>query len=277
NTSTGGPESDYPPHDHCHHHHSLRRDRTSKASSHGRPHDSVISSRPFSPKPSSPPSPSSNSSISSLSNHRTSSHAPAPYDRTSIPYPPQAHLDPEKHAELLSQTRRVPNRISVVPSNPDAIVYDKGAFHEKGPEEKAWQLLFWLFGPCAFLSIAIALWTALALFISLILSPLRLCSTRPPLSEQITSFLAPALNLQLHMVYSHDSTSGYSAPMLVVIHLFSPLVAFGVAIAAWTAAGFWFFSCILGDPGGHDGHNDGRESIVGVRNYWERWLSRGLR
>ena len=79
------------------------------------------------------------------------------------------------------------------------------------------------------------------------------------------------------MVYSHDSTTGYSAPMLVVIHLFSPLVAFGVAIAAWTAAGFWFFSCILGDPGGHDGHNDGRESIVGVRNYWERWLSRGLR
>ena len=136
---------------------------------------------------------------------------------------------------------------------------------------------FWLCGPCAFLSTAIALWTLLALLICLALSPLRLCTTRAPLSEQITSWLAPSLNLQLHMVYSHDSATGYSAPMLVVIHLFSPLVAFGVAIAAWTATAFWFFSCILGDPGGHDGHNDGRESIVGVRNWWEGWLSRGLR
>jgi hypothetical protein len=138
-------------------------------------------------------------------------------------------------------------------------------------------LQFWLCGPCAFLSGAIALWTIFALLISLALAPLRFCTKRPSLSEQITAFLAPALNLQLHLVYSHDSTTGYSAPMLVVIHLFSPVVAFGVAIAAWTAAGFWFFSLILGDPGGHDGHNDGKESIVGVRNWWERWLSRGLR
>jgi len=136
---------------------------------------------------------------------------------------------------------------------------------------------FWLCGPCAFLSGAIALWTIFALLISLALAPLRFCTKRPSFSEQITAFLAPALNLQLHLVYSHDSTTGYSAPMLVVIHLFSPIVAFGVAIAAWTAAGFWFFSLILGDPGGHDGHNDGKESIVGVRNWWERWLSRGLR
>ena len=127
------------------------------------------------------------------------------------------------------------------------------------------------------LSGAITIWTFVALLISLILAPLRFCSNRPPLSEQLKTFLAPALNLQLHLVYSHDSTTGYSAPMLVVIHLSSPIVALGVAIAVWTAAAFWFFSSILGDPGGHDGHNDGKESIVGVRNWWERWLSRGLR
>lgn len=117
----------------------------------------------------------------------------------------------------------------------------------------------------------------MALFISLALAPLKFCSTRPSLSTQLTTFLAPALNLQLHLVYSHNSAQNYSAPMLVVIHLFSPLIAFGVAIAAWTAALFWFFSSILGDPGGHDGHNDGKESILGVRKWWERWLSRGLR
>ncbi|USP81058.1 hypothetical protein yc1106_08332 [Curvularia clavata] len=262
---------------HQHHQHSLRSDRLSKSSNRGA-HDSVIS-HPFSPKPSSPPSPSSDSTLSSISPQRTSAQAnrhSSQVERQFLQYPQKAHIDPEKHAASLSQSRS-PNRLSALPSVVDAIVYDKGAFQEKGPEEKACQLLFWLCGPCAFLSTAIALWTLFALFICLALSPLRLCTTRAPLCKQIISWLAPSLNMQLHMVYSHDSATGYSAPMLVVVNLFSPLVAFGVAIAAWTATAFWFFSCILGDPGGHDGHNDGRESIVGVRNWWERWLSRALR
>jgi hypothetical protein len=138
---------------------------------------------------------------------------------------------------------------------------------------------FYLSGPCAMLSVAITLWTFVALLVSLALAPLKFCTTRPSLSTQLTTFLVPALNLQLHLVYSHNSSQEYSAPMLVVIHLFSPIVAFGVSVAAWTAAGFWFFSSILGDPGGHghEGHNDGKESIIGVRNWWERWLSRALR
>jgi hypothetical protein len=127
------------------------------------------------------------------------------------------------------------------------------------------------------LSVAITLWTFVALLVSLALVPLKFCTSRPPLSTQLSTFLAPALNLQLHLVYSHNSSQDYNASMLVVIHLFSPVIAFGVAIAAWTAAAFWFFSSILGDPGGHDGHNDGKESILGVRKWWEQWLSRGLR
>ena len=123
----------------------------------------------------------------------------------------------------------------------------------------------------------ITLWTGVALLISLLLTPLRFCTKRRPLSIQLTTLLAPALNLQLHLVYSHNSVTEYSAPMLVVIHVFSPVVAFGVAVASWTAAAFWIFTSILGDPGGNDGHNDGKESILGVRNWWERWLSRGLR
>jgi len=258
--------------------HSIRIDRHSK-SSFGRGHDSVISSHPFSPKASSAPSPCS--SISSIGPQRNSTpeirYSRSDIEQRNIPYPQQAHLDPEKHGYGSSRGGRSPNHASATGLDGDAIVYDKGAYHEKGPEEKAWQLLFWLCAPCAFLSGAIALWTIFALVISIVLAPLRFCTTRPQFSEQITSFLAPALNLQLHLVYSHDSTTGYSAPMLVVVNLFSPVVAFGVAIAAWTAAGFWFFSSILGDPGGHDGHNDGRETIVSVRNWWERWLSRALR
>jgi len=269
-----------------------RVDRGSKASSNGRAHDSVIS-HPFSPKQSYPPSPSS--SISSAGGQRQSPTPEIQYSKStnhgeSIKVPAQAHLDPEKHGYRSSQDR--PHRHS---GTHDA-VYDENKYHEKEPLEKAWQLLvssllsiylrpslihvqFYLSGPCALLSVAITLWTAVALFVSLALAPLKFCTTRPSLSKQLTTFLVPALNLQLHLVYSHNASQEYSAPMLVVIHLLSPVVAFGVAIAAWTAAGFWFFSSILGDPGGHDGgrHNDGKECIIGVRNWWERWLSRGLR
>ncbi|KAI8934754.1 hypothetical protein NX059_008442 [Plenodomus lindquistii] len=252
--------------------HSVYTDRGSK-SSYGHGRDSVIS-HPFSPKASSSPSPGSSISSTEQSQYfAANKRHSSTVDNQSIQYPPRAYLDPEKHGYGSS-----PDRNSNRPGEGvEAVVYDQGKYHEKGPEEKAWQLLFFLSGPCALLSGAITLWTIIALLVALVLAPLRFTSTRPSLSEQLKNFLAPALNLQLHLVYSHNPATDYSAPMLVVIHLFSPIVAFGVAIAAWTAAGFWFFSSILGDPGGHDGHNDGKESILGVRNWWERWLSRGLR
>ncbi|KAF2730022.1 hypothetical protein EJ04DRAFT_515523 [Polyplosphaeria fusca] len=245
--------------------------RGSKGSRGG--HDSVIS-HPFSPKASSPPSPSS--SISSAGRkHRSIDqiHFASP---VIISAPPRARLDPEK-AHTSSHGSRTPNRVSY--SNPDvtAAVYDSGEYHEKAPQEKAVQLQLFLSAPCALLSLLITIWTTIALFIAVLLWPFRLCTSRPALSSQITTLLAPPLNLQLHLVYSSSSATEYSAPMLAVVNLFSPVVAVGVAIAAWTAAFFWFFSAILGDPAGQDGHNDGRDSIVGVRNWWDRWLSRALR
>ena len=121
------------------------------------------------------------------------------------------------------------------------------------------------------------MWTFAAILMSLALAPLRLCTSRSSFRSQITTFLGPTLNLQLRLIYSNNPTTGFSSSMLVVVHLFSPVVAFGVALAAWTSAAFWIFTSILGDPGGNDGHNDGKESILGVRNWWERWLSRSLR
>jgi len=122
--------------------HSIRTDRHSK-SSFGRGHDSVISSHPFSPKASSAPSPTS--SISSLGQQRNSTpeirYSRSDIEQNNIQYPQQAHLDPEKHGYGSSHDGRSPNRASAARLDSDAIVYDKGAFHEKGPEEKAWQLL----------------------------------------------------------------------------------------------------------------------------------------
>lgn len=75
-------------------------------------------------------------------------------------------------------------------------------------------------------------------------------------------------------------TQEYNVPLLVLIHIFSPMVSIGVAMAAWVAGAFWFFNAILGDPAGSDkprGYNDGRASVIGVRRWWERWLTRALR
>ncbi len=135
----------------------------------------------------------------------------------------------------------------------------------------------YLSGPCALLSLVLALWAFISILISLALAPLRLCSSRSSFGLQITKFLGPSLNLQLRLIYSEPVDTSYSSSMLVVVHLFSPIVAFGVALAAWTSAAFWIFTSILGDPGGNDGHNDGKESILAVRNWWENWLSRALR
>ncbi|KAF2131037.1 hypothetical protein P153DRAFT_209368 [Dothidotthia symphoricarpi CBS 119687] len=250
---------------------------TERGRRNGRGHDSVIS-YPFSPC-----TPSPHSSISSAE-RRHHSGSEARYsvpvvDGRPVSYPPQAHLDPEKNDGYSSPQGRQSLNRDLSPQKEQ--VHDRGEYEEGGAEEKAWQLLFYLSGPCALLSVAITFWTIAALIISLALYPLRFCSTRPSLSSQLESFLAPALNLQLHLVYSTNSKTEYSAPLLVVIHLFSPFVAFGIAIAAWVAACFSFFSAILGDPGGPsspDGHhNDGKESILSVRNWWEKWLARGLR
>ncbi|KAJ4297645.1 hypothetical protein N0V90_005539 [Kalmusia sp. IMI 367209] len=261
-----------------HHQYALRVERGSKGSSKSRAHDSVIS-HPLSPNPATPSPPSPASSVSSAPRkHRAKRESQRSQDTIDVvPQPARAHVvDPEK-ADGSQHRSRTPTRVSA--SNPEIthVVYDSGEYHEKGPEDKPVQLLLYLSLPCALLSFLIMLWTMVALLISLLLQPFRLFSSRSTLPTQLTTFLAPPLNLQLHLIYSFSSSTEYSAPMLVVVHLFSPFVAVGVAIAAWTAAFFWFFSAILGDPAGQDGHNDGKESILGVRNWWDRWLSRALR
>ncbi|KAF2639099.1 hypothetical protein P280DRAFT_491031 [Massarina eburnea CBS 473.64] len=285
----------YHPHPHHHHHtqhsnvhsepddlpYAPRIERGSKGSSRSRAHDSVIS-HPLSPRPTS-------------SVH----HSIPPPDITS--YPPRAHLahlahaDPEKAGVEGSPRNSPPNSqrsrsVSAFgpesESGPAPAPDVTGEYREKGPEDRPVQLLLFLSLPCALLSLFIALWTLFALLISALLQPVRLFTPRSitttsdkptQTTPTLTSLLAPPLNFQLHLIYSYATSTTYSAPMLVVIHLFAPFVAAGVAVAAWTAACFWFFSAILGDPAGQDARNDGVESLLGVRGWWERWLCRALR
>ena len=138
----------------------------------------------------------------------------------------------------------------------------------------------YLSGPNCLVSMVILLYTILALFATILLQPFRLCTSGSSFRQQMIGFLAPTLRIQLNFIHSAYTSEEYSAPMLVVVNLFSPILSLGVAGAAWVAAAFWFFNTILGDPDGSDkpkGYNDGRASVMGVRKWWEKWLRRPLR
>ncbi|TLD36983.1 gb [Venturia nashicola] len=147
-------------------------------------------------------------------------------------------------------------------------------------ESKAAKILLYLSTLNPFVSLVILLYTIFALITLLLLQPLRLCTQSTTFRLQIIGFLAPTLRIQLAFIYSPDIAETFSAPLLVMINLFSPLISLGVATAAWVAAAFWFFNAILGDPDGSDkprGYNDGRATVIQVRKWWERWLTRALR
>lgn len=135
-----------------------------------------------------------------------------------------------------------------------------------------------IFNP--FTSLIILLYTLFALLALVLLQPFRLCTKSTTFRLQVIGFLAPTLKIQLAFIYSPDVAETYSAPLLIMINLLSPIISFGVAMAAWVSAAFWFFNAILGDPDGSDkprGYNDGRSAVIGVRKWWERWLTRAVR
>ncbi|KIW01066.1 uncharacterized protein PV09_07358 [Verruconis gallopava] len=147
-------------------------------------------------------------------------------------------------------------------------------------ENKALSILLYLSFPNCVVSFIILLYTLLALLTATLLQPLRICTSAGSFWQQVAVLLAPTLNIQLAYIHSSYSAIEYSASMLVIVNLLSPLLSLGVAGAAWVAAAFWFFNAILGDPDGSDkprGYNDGRASVIGVRRWWETWLRRPLR
>lgn len=50
-----------------------------------------------------------------------------------------------------------------------------------------------------------------------------------------------------------------------------------IAASAWVGGVFWFYTAILGNPDGKDERDDGREFVLTVRGWWQRWLIQGLR
>ena len=64
----------------------------------------------------------------------------------------------------------------------------------------------------------------------------------------------------------------FRAWRLIAVQILSPVVSVGVAIAGWIAAPFWIFAIIMGNPDGMERRDDGRATVLAVRNWWERCL-----
>jgi len=148
-------------------------------------------------------------------------------------------------------------------------------------EAKAMKILFFLSGPVIALSFLNLFWTLISLIITVLSQPVRLCARRITFGQQLASLLGPALNLQLKSIYTplppHANEDGVFHPgMLVFVHLVSPILSIGVAIAAWVVAAYWLMAGIVGDPAGMDKRDDGRETVLGLRRWWENLMLKGI-
>ena len=97
-------------------------------------------------------------------------------------------------------------------------------------------------------------------------------TTSPPSSPGESSPPSPSSPSTI----SPSSPTSHSA-LLVLIHVVSPFLILPLFFASWTAACFWVFAMVLGDPGGGTGprrNDDGRAAVLAVRNWWRAWLGK---
>lgn len=132
------------------------------------------------------------------------------------------------------------------------------------------------------LALSMALYTLLMGALLLLLFPLRLCSKQSHIGIRLRRCISQLAVFQLGLVYS-SSDIGDPVPsktsgiiVLVLVSLLSPLYAMAIALATWVAGVFWLYTAILGNPDGKEDRDDGRDAVLAVRGYWEKWLIKGL-
>ena len=75
---------------------------------------------------------------------------------------------------------------------------------------------------------------------------------------------------------NHAHELEFKAGRLIAIQVASPVVSIGVAMVQWVAATFWIFAIMMGNPDGTERRDDGRATVLAVRNWWERCLLKAV-
>lgn len=194
----------------------------------------------------------------------------------------RAEQDPEK---AMSNSQRSSPRRSNNPGIATNIAYEDDEDVDEGrqiQEQHGVKILLFLSGPCVLLSAINTAWACIAIVITLLTQPIRLCSKRPTFGQQLAGLLGPTLNLQLRCIYTPlpphaNEDASYHTFMLLIVHMLSPFLSFVLMFAAWTLAVYWLSSAVVGDPAGQDKRDDGKETVLGLRNWWEGWLLRSVK
>ncbi|GFF26516.1 hypothetical protein IFM61606_09764 [Aspergillus udagawae] len=161
--------------------------------------------------------------------------------------------------------------------------------------QDALSMLFRLSLPVPVFSLCTSLYTVVGLIFVVLVSPLRLCSFVPYLRStsfraQLCDLLVPQLHIHERLVRLRRSTESiyndpehssraeamdcYSVGGLFAVLLLSSLVSIAFLLLAWTAAFFWVFAMILGNPDGTERKDDGRAAVLGVCRWWHLWLGK---
>ncbi|KAI9934876.1 hypothetical protein ASPWEDRAFT_175601 [Aspergillus wentii DTO 134E9] len=163
-------------------------------------------------------------------------------------------------------------------------------------------MLFRLSIPVPLFSLCASLYTIFGLLFVILVSPLRLCSCIPYLRSnsfrtQLCDLFAPPLHVHERLVCLRQSNSfrssssqwiyndpdrsspsdpsdDYSIGGLIAVLLLSSLLSIAFVLLVWTAASFWVFAMILGNPDGTERKDDGRAAVLGVSRWWQRWLGK---
>ncbi len=86
--------------------------------------------------------------------------------------------------------------------------------------------------------------------------------------------------LHLRMMFANSVRKGdeleFKAGRLITVQVASPVVSIGVALAGWVAASFWLFAMMMGNPDGTERRDDGRATVLAVRDWWEGCLLKAV-
>ncbi|KAE8349509.1 hypothetical protein BDV28DRAFT_141077 [Aspergillus coremiiformis] len=179
----------------------------------------------------------------------------------------------------------------------------KRAIHTEEPlandSQDALLMLFRLSVPVPIFSFGASFYTVFGLLLVLVVSPFRICSCIPyfrstSFRQQLCHLLVPQLHIHERLVrlrgassrssptqavYNDldgssvtDPSEHFSILGLIAVLLLSSLLSIAFLLLVWTAAFFWVFAMVLGNPDGTERKDDGRAAVLGVCRWWHIWL-----
>lgn len=184
-------------------------------------------------------------------------------------------------------TRAYPNQYTR-PSRSEMAEINAAYYHSHAEDDSSetsadhaiW-IVMWLSLLDPLYCILAALYTFLILLPILLFTPLHLCQPPCDSPSSTVRLISPILRRHLKILCTESSEEShdfnYKPLLLIMVYLAAPILSFGVSIAAWVSAWFWIFAITMGNPDGTERKDDGRATVLAVRNWWERYLLSAVR